>query len=404
MNNYPIFSNREISKVFILIPAHNNKKEVVELLACLNQQTYKDIEIILVDDGSDDGTEKTVKRDFSGVTVLKGDGNLWWTGSNVLGVNYILKEASVHDFILLLNNDLVVKNDYIETLVNASAHCGRAITGSVLVDCNNSDFVESGVRLDHRLDIIANRNKELIDTNEFDFDVDVLPGRGTLMPIEVFKKIENFNQKKLPHYGADYEFSIRAKRAGYKLVVSNRARVFAKLNITGLVTPNKRFLSLRECFELLFSKKSKSNIYCYLNYVWLCSEEKFRVRNMIYGARGIFSTTLLKTIPMYPFKILLFLLLKIVLFLFGSYPVRSCDIEKYGLNLENLLQNQVLQQCQFKERNIFHYHINSDSNPLIKDIPQNEKVKIYRLRRHSFSYLHKLTIVLEKINILMSKK
>jgi GT2 family glycosyltransferase len=291
-----------MSKVYVLIPSHNNKKEVLEILGCLDRQTYNNLQTILVDDGSADNTADEVSKSYPETVTLKGDGNLWWTGANVMGVDYILRVAGKDDFILLLNNDLVVENDYVEKLVNASRHFGRAVAGSVLFDYDNHDFVESGVRLSTELDLIVNRDRELFLNTDYDTGVDTLPGRGTLVPIEVFRKIGNFNREKLPHYGADYEFTVRARRAGYKLIVAHRAKVYAKLNITGLVTPDKRFISMRECFTLLFSKKSKTNIYYYLNYVWLCSEKKYRFTNTINSARGIISGTLGKTILGYPIR------------------------------------------------------------------------------------------------------
>jgi len=288
--------------VYILIPAHNNKKEVLELLQCLKKQSYQNFKTVLMDDSSADDTEDAVRKSYPDTVILKGDGNLWWTGANVMGVDYILQVAGESDFILLLNNDLIVGNDYIEALVNASRHFRRAVTGSVLVDHDNHDFVESGVRLSTELGLTVNRDRDLILNTEYDTDVDTLPGRGTLVPIEVFRKIGNFNRKKLPHYGADYEFAVRARRAGYKLIVAHRAKVYARLNITGLVTPDKRFISMRECLTLLFSKKSKTNIYYYLNYVWLCSEKRYRMTNTFNYARGIISETFGKTIPGYPFR------------------------------------------------------------------------------------------------------
>ena len=286
--------------VYVLIPAHNNKKEVLELLVCLGRQTYKDVSVVLVDDGSTDGTEAAVRGSFPHTLILKGSGDLWWTGANVMGVDHILQTAGEGDFILLLNNDLLVEDDYIESLVNASRLFGGALTGSVLVDHDNHDFVESGVRLSIELGLAVNRDREMILNTEYDPDVDALPGRGTLVPVEVFKKIGTFNYRKLPHYGADYEFTVRAKRAGYRLIVAHRAKVYAKLNITGLETPDKRYITLTECLTLLFSRRSKTNIYYYLNYVWLCSEKKYRLANTLNSARGIISGTFGKTIPGYP--------------------------------------------------------------------------------------------------------
>jgi len=232
-----------------------------------------------------------VRRRFPSVTVLHGDGNLWWTGANVLGVSHIMDSAGDKDYILLLNNDLVVEQDYIRHLVSCSERLGRVLVGSTVVDAEHRECMVAGVRLDRRLHLTENRDTAVIEQAEYDDGVDVLPGRGTLVPIEVFRKIGTFNQRLLPHYGADYEFSIRARRAGFRLAVSHRARVYANLRMTGLYPTGKPSLSMRECAALLFSKKSTANLRYYLSYVWICSEPGFKVRNTLsHGIRLFFDT------------------------------------------------------------------------------------------------------------------
>lgn len=281
-------------RVFALIPCHNNKREVLTILQCLSRQTWKDVHSVLVDDGSTDGTGESVARMFPHVKLLRGDGELWWTGANELGVNYILPLTSAGDFILLLNNDVKVSEDYVEKLVEASLVNGRALVGSTLVDLHDETFIEGAIRLDNRLNLFPNRDRKALEVTTFDTNVDVLPGRGTLVPIEVFQRVGNFNRKRLPHYGADYEFTTRAKRAGFPLVVSHVAKVFADLSITGIESPSSGYISLKKCLELLFSKKSKTNLVYYLTYVWLCSDGTFKVRNCLAAFRSILANTLLK--------------------------------------------------------------------------------------------------------------
>src|SRR5688572_11778762 len=258
--------------VHVLIPAHNNKPEVLAVLECLERQRSGELDVLLVDDGSTDGTCEEVGRRFPRVRVLRGDGRLWWTGANVLGVEDIMKTAQERDFILLLNNDVSVEEDYVAELVKCSESLGRAIVGSTIVDEERRDHLMAGIRMDQRLCISQNADASAICRRDYDDNVDVLPGRGTLVPVEVFAQIGTFNRRRLPHYGADYEFSIRAKRAGFILAVSHRARVYAKLRITGLFPPDRPRISMRECLRLLCSKKSTANLRYYLNYVWICSE------------------------------------------------------------------------------------------------------------------------------------
>lgn len=288
-------SARLCPNVYVLIPCHNNKQDVLALLGCLRIQTYPEMSIVLVDDGSTDGTGEAVREISPETTILHGKGNLWWTGANVLGIEYILGLARPSDFVLLLNNDVAVDNDYVRKLVEASVAHARAIVGSALYDFHSLRFVESGIFLDQRLRASVNRDAASAEIRECDDHVNVLPGRGTLVPIEVFSSVGTLDCRRFPHYGADYEFSVRARRAGYKLIVAHLAKVYAKLDVTGLECPVGKVLSLRECGEFLFSRKSKIHIVYHLRYVWFCSERQWRIRNTIAGAVNIVSLTIGQT-------------------------------------------------------------------------------------------------------------
>jgi GT2 family glycosyltransferase len=290
--------------VYALIPAHNNKDEVLELLGCLARQTYDDLRIVLVDDGSIDGTGQAVRVRFPRVTILQGDGHLWWTGANVVGVDYVFGLGKEEDFVLLLNNDVIVDDEYVRRLVECSEKSGRALVGSTVVDYHDRRQISGGIRLDRKLNPTVNRAPHVIAATESDACVDVLPGRGTLIPLEVFHAVGTFNQQRLPHYGADYEFTIRAKRAGFKLMVSHRAMLLAKMNITGIHLTERPRLSLSECAQLLFSRKSSANVYYYLTYVWICSEEGWKLRNTVSHGIGLFMDTFGRTIVGCPFAII----------------------------------------------------------------------------------------------------
>ncbi len=149
--------------VYILIPVHNNKEDTLNLLACLSKQSYKDITTVIIDDGSTDNTKGDVLASFPDTVILEGDGKLWWTGATVMGVKYVLNRAGDDDYILLLNNDLVVRDDYVETILAAGMSPGAALVGSALVDYDNPGFIESGIRMDRELVLSVNRDAELIN-------------------------------------------------------------------------------------------------------------------------------------------------------------------------------------------------------------------------------------------------
>jgi GT2 family glycosyltransferase len=58
-------------------------------------------------------------------------------------------------------------------------------------------------------------------------DVDALSGRGTPYPLAAFRAVGTMKPKWLSHYLADYELSVRMRRAGYRLLVTESAAVFS---------------------------------------------------------------------------------------------------------------------------------------------------------------------------------
>ncbi len=234
----------------------------------------------------------------------------------------------------------------------------------------------------------------------------MLPGRGTLIPVEVFKTIGNFNQKKLPHYGADYEFSFRAKQAGYRLLIANRARVYAKLCVTGIDQLDKRIISHKECYELLFSPKSKINLFHCLNYVWLCSEKGYRYKNIFNRAKGILLGTICKTPFIYPFRFIMIMFsyamkgaVKGTNFLVFCYPVRSDDIKRCGLSPRELVKYRLMSEVPYRGESF--YRIDKKMEPALLKLSEKDRGRFLELKRVSGSYIHKLSIVFEKISLLL---
>ena len=60
--------------VFVLVPVHNRREITRKFIACLTKQTYSPLQIIVIDDGSSDGTADMVRQDAPNAHVIRGDG------------------------------------------------------------------------------------------------------------------------------------------------------------------------------------------------------------------------------------------------------------------------------------------------------------------------------------------
>jgi len=62
--------------LFIVTPVFNRKEFTYNYLQSLREQTFNDFKVIIVDDGSTDGTSEMIKKDFSEVILIEKDGKI----------------------------------------------------------------------------------------------------------------------------------------------------------------------------------------------------------------------------------------------------------------------------------------------------------------------------------------
>jgi len=263
--------------VFVVIPVHNRLEFTRACLASLREQSYRDFHVVVLDDGSTDGTHAALAADYPDVTVLWGDGDLWWTGAMNRGLAWALPRAGRHDQVLALNNDTALPPDYLETLLALSALRPNALIGSVAVAWDDHErIVDGGTCIDWCTTRSTSPADGLTWTHiqqhlSETVAVSVLSGRGTLIPVEAFRRLGLYDQTRLPHYGADWEFARRAQRAGFELLLSCRARLFVHEDATG-VHPSAQTLSLRQFLRAYVDIRSPSNLRTRWQLARLCAE------------------------------------------------------------------------------------------------------------------------------------
>jgi N-acetylglucosaminyl-diphospho-decaprenol L-rhamnosyltransferase len=219
-------------KIYIIVPVFNRKLWTKQFLYCLRRQTFRNFEIIVVDDGSTDGTTQLVRNEFTEAKLLRGDGNLWWTGAINLGIRYVMSQALATDSVLVINDDVEVDPNYLEVLYRLWQSMPHTLIGSILVDIENPDVIYNGGNMVNWWTAkftVLNRGERLANFDKDQhIDVSFLTGRGTLIPVQVFRDIGVYDDKHFQQCG-DTELTVRAKKAGYRLIVSYSAIVKSPL-------------------------------------------------------------------------------------------------------------------------------------------------------------------------------
>lgn len=262
-------------KVFVLIPTRNRKDLLLKCLDSLSKQTYDNMETVVIDDGSTDGTRELLKK--KKVTLLEGDGNLWWSGAMRMGVDYVLPKSNVTDFVLIQNDDTYMATDFVEKLVKKSELSGRMILGTPVRELESNELIYNSHRIVH-----GSFRPVVVDSNEDIISTETLSGRGVLIPIEVFGKVGSFS-KIFPQYASDYDFFCRAKNKGFKLGVYSRVNSISTNNEPNLSKriKSQKTISLKDFSQLYFSKRSSNNLFYSVLFTLLHSPWKYKIYGVV---------------------------------------------------------------------------------------------------------------------------
>jgi GT2 family glycosyltransferase len=216
--------------IFAVIPVYNRKLTTRDCLLSLSKQNSPSFRAIVVDDGSTDGTSKMIADEFPEVVLLHGNGNLWWTGAMNKGIRHVLGICNPEDYVLALNDDLIVPKEYISALTKLAINFPNTLIGSVITDINDRDTILSGgIKINwrnaKRFNLDVGKKRSSFPEGYYN-EVSTLTGRGVLIPVRVFRENGLYNELHYKHYG-DTELPKRAEKAGYRLIVGYDAIVYS---------------------------------------------------------------------------------------------------------------------------------------------------------------------------------
>jgi GT2 family glycosyltransferase len=241
-----------MSRVHLLLPVHNRRSITEDFVKCLRAQTYERVQLVLVDDGSTDGTSDMVSAYLPSVTILRGNGSWWWGGSLQRGMDFLRGGAAApDDVVLIMNDDTRFEPDFIERGMAALAGRPRSILLAQLYDAKSRKFLESGVHVDWRtMQFRAVGNSERPNC---------FSTRGLFVRFADMLEIGGFRPVLLPHYGSDYEYTLRARRKGFALATSREVRLwgYEDEHTTGVRDLSR--LSGRQFLRVIFSKRAVQN-------------------------------------------------------------------------------------------------------------------------------------------------
>lgn len=238
--------------VYILIPVHNRKAVTLTCLETL--QRHGDLDryhAVVIDDGSTDGTAETIQTQFPQVTILKGDGNLWWTGAIRIGMEYAYEQGA--DYFIWLNDDTLPALGSISTLVDACVQQQKTIATAQCYSSKDKQAPTYGGQIKGLLSL-----KPIFVPESHCQFCDCTSGNLVCLPRSIVNQIGYPPSHKFPQCFADVIYTWEARKNGFQPKVIGKATAFCEFNESeqNWLTNSKPILK-----QWQLMKTPKSNLY-----------------------------------------------------------------------------------------------------------------------------------------------
>lgn len=237
------------TEVTVIIPNYNGKEVLKNCIKTLEQQTYPYFHLLIVDNGSTDGSAE-LSSDILDMEWIRLKENTGFCGAVNIGI-----EHTETPYFILLNNDTEVEPGFVEELLAAIEKSDRIFScGAQMLDYHRHEIIDSAGDYYTALGWAVGRGKGKL-AEQFSTEKDVFSccGGATIYRTETVKEIGVFDELHFA-YLEDVDIGYRAKIHGYK----NRYIPAAKVYHVGSVTTGSRynekkvFLAARNSMFLIY--------------------------------------------------------------------------------------------------------------------------------------------------------
>ncbi|MBF7012798.1 glycosyltransferase family 2 protein [Novosphingobium resinovorum] len=230
----------------MLATCFNRRETTLAALAALREAAAGlDYHVYLVDDGSTDGTGDAVRQNFPEVTVINGNGSLFWNGGMRTAWQTALGQGA--DYYLLFNDDLELSADSLAQLFNfqkemEAAHGPKVISVGKVVDPDTSKVTYGGFTVVPGLSRLR-----FVRSPDNGKPCDTMNGNCVLIPAQAVAEVGILSEKYRHHTG-DIDYGLRARNAGYQLFQSREPvgrthfNHIAHAKVSTLTWANRKFI------------------------------------------------------------------------------------------------------------------------------------------------------------------
>lgn len=215
----------EKKSTIIVIANYNGKKYLQECLPSLRNQDYKDFKVVILDNGSSDGSVDWIRKDHPEVYLIDNRKNLGFSKANNVGIKLGLDAG--YKYFVLLNQDTVVRKNFLDEGIKMLDEEAGMCCPKILYYSNKKIWYAGSPIFDNYLDFMRKNILELLvdesvgkeDGPEFNEkkDVGYASGCSLFVKREVFEKIGLLDERFFFNWEAK-DLCKRARDNGFRVM------------------------------------------------------------------------------------------------------------------------------------------------------------------------------------------
>ena len=244
--------------VSIVTINYNNTQVTLELLLSIKECTYKNLHVIVVDNGSEENPATIISEKFPDVVVVRSDVNLGFSAGNNLGCKHAKGE-----YIFFVNNDTLFAENVIEELIKPFSEIEHlAIVSPKMIYYESPNIIQYAGSTE--INSLTGRN-EVVGKGQVDNDRLFKSGltffaHGAAMIIKksILNEIGGFPDIFFLYY-EEIDYSYKVRKAGYKIYYNNKAVIYHRVSYSvGEDSSLKTFYMTRN--RILFMQRNFSSV------------------------------------------------------------------------------------------------------------------------------------------------
>jgi GT2 family glycosyltransferase len=223
-------STSRLPAVCIIVVNWNGRADTLACLESLSCVAYPNREVIVVDNGSVDGSATAIRAAYPATEVIEAGANLGYAAGNNLGLRYALARGC--QFLLLLNNDTVVAPDFLDRLLAVClADETIGVAGPKIYYFDRPQVIWSaGGQIDWRHGSSSMRGLNATDNGQFDQSaaVDFVTGCALLVRSDAVA-LAGLLDERFGMYFEETEWCVRIARLGWRILCVPESHIWHKI-------------------------------------------------------------------------------------------------------------------------------------------------------------------------------